>query len=89
MAPVRFMTWNVHGTFNLNPRKKPKQIDMHRGNAGDRKTTAGIYKIEKDTLTMSWGESRPTDFTSPKKGQNRFLAILKRVAKKKSQPKGN
>lgn len=20
MAPVRFMTWNVHGTFNLNPR---------------------------------------------------------------------
>jgi len=20
MAPMRFMTWNVHGTFNLNPK---------------------------------------------------------------------
>jgi uncharacterized protein (TIGR03067 family) len=63
------------GTWKIDARKKPKTIDLT--DKTDGKTTVGIYKLEKDELTIALaepGKARPTDF----KGT---AMILKRIKK--------
>lgn len=61
------------GSFKVDPSKTPKQFDMEM----DRKTALGIYKIEKDLLTLCFGEKRPTKFEA-EAGSGSILIVLKR-----------
>jgi uncharacterized protein (TIGR03067 family) len=60
---------NQTADLKIDPTKTPKTIDAEitRGSAKD-KVMLGIYKLEKDTLEICWGEpgsnKRPTKFTS-------------------------
>ena len=61
---VRGKTREVVNTFKLGARKSPRHID--RTSQATRLTTHGIYKLEKDELTMAVnrGADRPKDFTT-------------------------
>lgn len=53
------------GTFVLDPEKQSKTIDM-KGTDGqllEGKTILGIYRIEKDTLTLCQDDERPKEFS--------------------------
>jgi uncharacterized protein (TIGR03067 family) len=67
------------GTFQLDPSKSPKAMDMMPGEGQFKgKTLQGIYELTGDTLKICFaepGKDRPKDFTS-KSGQ--VLAIHKR-----------
>jgi uncharacterized protein (TIGR03067 family) len=55
----------VKGTFVLDPDKKPKTIEMtgiHDEEIKD-KTSYGIYRIEKNTLTICHGDKLPKEFS--------------------------
>jgi uncharacterized protein (TIGR03067 family) len=64
------------GTFTLNPAGKPKEIDLK----ADDKEMPGIYKVDKETLTLcicvEAGQARPSEFAA-KNGC--VLARLKRL----------
>jgi uncharacterized protein (TIGR03067 family) len=68
------------GTFKTDPTKTPKQIDLQ---AFGPNTAPGIYRIEKDTLTICFSEGgkRPTAFESAA-GTRNVLLVLKRGAAK-------
>ena len=79
----------IQGTFNLNPSKKPKEIDMkitedetgkHNG-----KTALGIYALDGDTLKWCVAEpgttERPKDFSAP--ADTKFMFITLKRAKSK------
>jgi uncharacterized protein (TIGR03067 family) len=74
------------GTFKLSTNPKPKHIDFFSDqSATPKEPKMGIYKIEKDRLTMCWDTSsfvpeRPTDFVIEKPNR-RILLILERVKK--------
>jgi uncharacterized protein (TIGR03067 family) len=68
------------GTFKADPTKTPKQFEM---TLFGQKAAAGIYRLEKDTLTLCFSEGgeRPTAFES-KPGSRHVLMVLKRGAPK-------
>lgn len=66
-------------TFTLNPKAKPREIDLDRGTDGVK--TQGIYQVEKDELKLCYAEpkaARPTRFESAA-GSRTFLLVMKRV----------
>ena len=74
----------VHGTFKVDPTKKPKTIDitMKEGPMKD-KTMLGIYELDGDTYKLCGdmqGKSRPTEF-AVKPGSGFVLEVLKREKK--------
>jgi uncharacterized protein (TIGR03067 family) len=69
-------------TFKVDPTKKPAEFDWTVTDG--QKPLIGIYKVEKDTLTicLSRDGNRPTKFESPDASQI-SIWTLKRVPKKK------
>jgi uncharacterized protein (TIGR03067 family) len=69
------------GAYKLNTAKKPKEIDLVNAKGN---TMLGIYKLEKDALTICLGEEdtdeRPTEFAS-KEGTRVVLLVLQREKK--------
>jgi uncharacterized protein (TIGR03067 family) len=75
---ISSMGMDKKGAWKIDPRKNPKTIDLTSKDDG--KTTLGIYKLDKDELTIALsqpGQARPKDF---KDGQIPTI-ILKRVKK--------
>ena len=69
---------DVEGTYQLDPAKKPRQIDVTiDGRDGVFK---GIYTLQKDTLKLCLAhppEERPTEFAT-QEGVRSILLVLKR-----------
>jgi len=67
--------------FKIDATKSPKRLDLVMATGG-KSTWAGIYKIEKDTLTFARssrpGGARPGEF---KGGPKVFLMVCKRAGK--------
>jgi RNA polymerase sigma factor (sigma-70 family) len=75
---LRIVDEDREGTYQLDPSKKPNEIDLIFG--GD--TGKGIYLLEGDALKVCWtegGQERPSEFTA-KQGSRRMLLVLKREA---------
>jgi uncharacterized protein (TIGR03067 family) len=54
------------GSFTLDTAVNPKTIDIKVTSAdGTVKTAFGIYRIEKDTITLYYWNKRPTNFDGP------------------------
>jgi uncharacterized protein (TIGR03067 family) len=68
------------GTFTLNPAGKPKEIDIKPD--GRDKSFEGIYKIEKEKMTICLapepGDGRPSEFAL-KEGKNYLLISLEKA----------
>ena len=76
-------------TFKLDPTKKPATIDLTALNGPYKdKVAKGIYRLEKDTLTLCLPakagdrDQRPSEFTSDKESGT-LLITLKKLAKDK------
>jgi uncharacterized protein (TIGR03067 family) len=68
---------HVNGARKIDPTKNPKEITLTPDGAN--KSLLGIYKLEGDTLTLCFGEKRPTEF---KAKEGAMLWVLKREKKK-------
>jgi uncharacterized protein (TIGR03067 family) len=72
------------GTSEIDPRKKPRAVDLTVTEGDDKgKTYLGIYEFGDDTRKVclaAAGKDRPKEFTSPS-GTGHILAVLKRVKK--------
>jgi uncharacterized protein (TIGR03067 family) len=67
-------------TIRLDPSATPARMDLaFEWNKTERKKLA-IYKVEGDTLTICWGQTRPTKFKcDDRDGGGSYLAVFKRV----------
>jgi uncharacterized protein (TIGR03067 family) len=74
----------LHGTFKVDPSKKPKTLDVTFSDGPDKgKTMQGIYELTGDTYKVCIGmpgKERPKEFVS-KKGSGHVLEVLKREKK--------
>jgi len=68
------------GTYKIDPRKDPAEIDIVPPDKDKGPPVIGIYKIEKDNLVMCvmMGTDRPKKFESPE-GTEIMLITLQRV----------
>ena len=65
-------------TVRIDPRKTPQEIDLRKGNYTQEEKLLAIYKIDKDVLSICFGENeRPTTFTVGA-GGGELLFVLKR-----------
>jgi uncharacterized protein (TIGR03067 family) len=76
--------YESEGTIKLDPTKKPKTMDITHTKGPDKdKQQFGIYKLEKDKLTICVAhpgkpvEDRPTGFTT--KDSDHVLFVFERV----------
>jgi uncharacterized protein (TIGR03067 family) len=69
--------------YKADPSKDPAEIDLTPGAAAKTGTLLGIYRVEKDTLTVCFAVAgaRPTKFESPD-GSATLLMTFKRAKKK-------
>jgi uncharacterized protein (TIGR03067 family) len=73
---------NVAGNYTSDAKKDPAELDITLEERGMRITLKGIFKIEKDTLTLclTFEGDRPKGFESPD-GAPTVLLTLKRAPK--------
>jgi uncharacterized protein (TIGR03067 family) len=79
----RFGDEKFAGTYTTDPAKEPAEIDLKR--EGKDMKGLGLYKIEKETLTLCFAEGkrgRPEKLASPA-GTRIMLMTFTRVEKKK------
>jgi uncharacterized protein (TIGR03067 family) len=74
----------ARGTSEIDPMKKPKEVDLTvtEGESSG-KTALGIYRFGEDTRTVCLaqpGKDRPAEFAAPA-GSGHVLAVLKRLTK--------
>jgi uncharacterized protein (TIGR03067 family) len=71
-------------TLVVDPDQKPVAIDMTPKDGPDAgKPVLGIVKVERDTVTLCWGDragtsERPKEFASTKENKH-FLIVLKKA----------
>ena len=72
-------------TMKLDPKAKPATVDLVATEGGMEVTLPGIYKVEKDTLTICYEHNtagkRPKEFKSEDGGRT-VLIVLERVKNK-------
>jgi uncharacterized protein (TIGR03067 family) len=75
---------DITGTYTTDPKKAPADLDLNLSAGGMSVTMPGIFKIEKDTLTICLTPTgdRPTKFESVE-GSNHMLLTLKRTKPEK------
>lgn len=82
---------NQTADIKVDAKANPKTIDAEiTKNSAIGKTMLGIYKLDKDTLEICWGdpgsEKRPKKFTSrPSVGSGSTLVIYKREKEKQDK----
>jgi uncharacterized protein (TIGR03067 family) len=70
------------GTYKVDAKKSPAEIDVTSTIGGKDTPTPGIFKIDGDTLTICTADdARPTRFESVVGGKTSILMTLKRVKK--------
>ena len=71
-------------TLTLDPKAKPATVDLTWVEGGQEATVPGIYKVEKDKLTICYEHNsagkRPKEFKSDDGGRT-VLLVLERVKK--------
>src|SRR5438270_1328828 len=72
----------IDGTYTSDPKKDPAEVDITLEAGGMRVTLSGIFKFDKETLTicMTFMGDRPKAFESPE-GAMTVLLTLKRAKK--------
>jgi uncharacterized protein (TIGR03067 family) len=73
----------ITGTYSSDAKKDPAEVDITLEEQGMRITLSGIYKFEKDTLTVCFAfqAERPKAFETPEATMT-VLLTLKRAKKK-------
>ena len=69
----------MKGTFEINPVKKPKTMDLSFRRDGEDVLGKCIYELDGDTLKVSYGEpDRPTGFKTTEDSDMPRVYVWKR-----------